>query len=181
MGLIAMAFGLLAAVIGGRDGQEVILQIGMLDAGMAADEAAGLEMVGGARAAAEEGPLHADQELAQRALHHGIEGDRLQAGVLDIGLEMVLQVLPDAGQVLDHRDLELPQMIGGTDARQHQDLRRIDGAARDDHLAPGAGDRLLARPSYIPRPMARRPSKRMRVVSARVTSSTLPRRIAGLR
>ena len=71
---------LLAPVIGGGDGQKVILQAGMLDAGAAADEAAGLEMIGRAGAGAEEGPLHADEELAQRALHHRIEGDGLQAG-----------------------------------------------------------------------------------------------------
>ena len=46
-----------AAVIARRDRQEVILQVGMLDAGMAADEAAGLEMVGGAETGAEERPL----------------------------------------------------------------------------------------------------------------------------
>src|SRR5436305_1004261 len=37
MGLIAMPLGLLAAVVGGRDGQEVILQVGMLDPRMTAD------------------------------------------------------------------------------------------------------------------------------------------------
>ena len=39
----------------------MILQVRMLDACMAADEAAGLEMVGGAETGAEEGPLDADQ------------------------------------------------------------------------------------------------------------------------
>ena len=66
MGLIAMAGLGLAAVVGGCDGQEVILQIGMLDARLAADEAAGLELVAGPRPGAEEGPFHADQKLAQR-------------------------------------------------------------------------------------------------------------------
>ena len=80
MSLEAIPLLLLASVIGRRDGQEMILEIGMLGPVAAADEAAGLEMIGGARPRADEGPLHADEELAQRALHHRIEGDGLQAG-----------------------------------------------------------------------------------------------------
>ena len=81
--------------------------------------------------------------LAERALHHGIEGYGLQAGMLDIGLQMVLQVLPHPGQVMDHRNVELAQMIGRADSREHQDLGRVDRPAGDDHLAPDAGRRLL--------------------------------------
>ena len=108
----------------------------MLDPGAAADEAAGLEMVGGAEAGAEEGPFHADQELAHR-VHRLVEGDRLQAGVLDIDLEMVLQVAADTRQVGHHRHGQRAELVGRPDAGQHQQLRRVDGAAAEDDLAGG--------------------------------------------
>ncbi len=110
-----------------------------------------------------------------------IEGDRLQAGMLDIGLEMVLQVLPHAGQVMDHRDAELR-----ADDRPAPmpDSIRICG----ELMAPPAtitsrrARAIVFCPAFrYSTPTARRPSKRMRVVSARVRSSTLPRRIAGRR
>src|SRR6185312_393307 len=112
-----------AAVVTRRDRQEVILEVGMLDADMAADETAGLEMVGGTESGAEERPLDADQELPQRVLQHGVERDRLQAAVLDVGLDVVLQVLPDTGQVLHDGNAMLTQMVRRSDAREQEDLR----------------------------------------------------------
>lgn len=46
-------------------------------------------------------------------------------------------MLPDAGQVLDHRDVELLQVVCGPDAGEHEELRRVEGAARDDDFPPG--------------------------------------------
>src|SRR5882724_12249080 len=66
MGLETVARLTRTAVIAGRNRQEMILQVRMLDAGMAADESSGLEMIGGAENGAEERPLDADQELSQR-------------------------------------------------------------------------------------------------------------------
>ena len=51
---------------------------------------------------------------------------------------MVVQVAPDAGQVGDDVDAEPPELLGRTDAREQQQLRRLDRAAADDHLALGA-------------------------------------------
>ena len=51
--LEAVLVDLLLAVVADRDRQEMVLQVGMLDAGAAADEAAGFEMVGRAEALAE--------------------------------------------------------------------------------------------------------------------------------
>ena len=50
---------------------------------------------------------------------------------------MVVEVLADAGKIVDRRDADLPQMRGIADARQLQELRRIDGARRYDDLAVG--------------------------------------------
>ncbi len=53
-------------------------------------------------------------------------------------LEMVLQVAPDPGQIEGDRNAETADLVGGSDPGQEQKLRRVDGAAREDHLAPGA-------------------------------------------
>src|SRR3546814_19255696 len=66
VGLGSVTAGGVAAVGVEGDGQEVILQVRMLDAGAAADEAAVLEVAGGAEAGAEEKPVDADQRLVPR-------------------------------------------------------------------------------------------------------------------
>ena len=50
---------------------------------------------------------------------------------------VVMQVLPDAGQILDERDADLLQMRLRADPREHQDPRALDRPAADDHLAIG--------------------------------------------
>ena len=51
-------------------------------------------------------------------------------------VDVVLQVLAHAGQVVHHRHTRLLQVGGRADARQLQQLRRPKGARRQDHLAP---------------------------------------------
>jgi hypothetical protein len=46
---------------------------------------------------------------------------------------MILQVLPHR-QIGQRRDAELAQMIGRTDPREHQQLRRIERSAAQDHF-----------------------------------------------
>ena len=50
--------------------------------------------------------------------------------------QMVLQILADR-QIDDRLDAHLAQMRGRADAGQHQQLRRVEGAAGEDHLALG--------------------------------------------
>ena len=50
-------------------------------------------------------------------------------------LQMVLQVLTNAGQVLDDRNFQILQQLAGTDPGQLQDLRRAYGPGRKDNLA----------------------------------------------
>ena len=50
--------------------------------------------------------------------------------MLHVGLDVVLQVLSDARQILHHGNAVLAQMVCRPDAREHQDLRRIDGRRR---------------------------------------------------
>ena len=101
---------------------------------------------------AEEQPLRADERplpLLQRRLHR----HRLRARVLHVDLEMVLQVLADAGQVVHDVDAERRQLARVADAGELEQLRRVDRAAAEDHLA--RADRLAAdarrRPRAFPR------------------------------
>src|SRR5205823_6172153 len=57
---------------------------------------------------------------------------------------VVLQALPDAGQVLHDRDAERRQMLLRADPRQHQQLWRVDGAAAQNDLASGTRFERLA-------------------------------------
>src|SRR4029453_7716068 len=102
---------------------------------VATDEAAGLEVVRRTRAAAEEQPLRADERPAPQLRRLRLHGHRFTAAVLDVHLEVVLEVLADAGQVLDRVDSESPKELAVADARQLEELRGVDGAAREDDLA----------------------------------------------
>src|SRR3546814_16718238 len=77
----------------------MVVQARVRDAGAWADEAGGLEVAGGAEAGLEEDPGDADHRLGPR-LQRRVEGDRLRAGVLHVDLQVVLQVLADAQQVV---------------------------------------------------------------------------------
>ena len=57
---------------------------------------------------------------------------------LEAGAGMLLQVAPDARAVVQHRDPVILEMRRRPDPAQHQQVRRIVGPARDDHLAPRA-------------------------------------------
>ena len=63
---------------------------------------------------------------------------RIVRHVAEDEIRMVLQVLPDAGQMMHARDAVLAKRGAIADARQHQQLRRLERAGGDDHLAPRA-------------------------------------------
>ena len=50
---------------------------------------------------------------------------------------MVLQVLPDTGEVGDQADAQVAQLPGRADAGQQEQLRRADRARAHDHLTSG--------------------------------------------
>ena len=133
----AVALQRLLAVVAHGGGQEVELDVGPLQRGVRADEAAGLEVVGHAEPAPEQHPFEADPELAQR-VHPAVQRDRLLAGVLDVDLGMVLQVLADARQVVQHLDARGLEHGARTDPGALQQMRRADRTGRDDHLAAAA-------------------------------------------
>ena len=138
MNLKAVARGERFAVIGNSERQEMILDIGVDNAGAAADMAAAFEMVGRAEAVAGEEPLQTNLRLAPEALR-GEQGDGLAAGHLHVEFEMIHQVLADAGGIVQDGDAVFPQLRCGADARAFEDDGRHDGTGRKDDIAPGLG------------------------------------------
>ncbi|KAG1179661.1 hypothetical protein G6F35_016215 [Rhizopus arrhizus] len=136
--LEAVCLDRVGAVVVDRHRQEVVLQVRPVELGVAADEAAGLELVAGADAGAQEQPLGADRRLVVQ-LQCRRQRHRLLALVLQVHLKVVLQVGADARQVVHQVDVEAAQQVGRADARTLQDLRRGDGAAAQQH----AGHRQL--------------------------------------
>ena len=72
----------------------------------------------------------APSALLEGAVDAVVERDRLGAAIDRARLEVVLQIVPDARQVVHHLDAVLPQMLGRADARQLEELRRVDRAGR---------------------------------------------------
>ena len=129
-----VALGGLAAVVADGDRQEVEHQVGPADLVVAADEPAGLEVVGGADTPTPEEPLRTDPGLVtvgqpRRDRH------RLGGGVLDVDLEVVLQVGTHAGQLDPGLDADGAQLLGVADAGQLQQLGAVERAAAQDHLS----------------------------------------------
>src|SRR6266404_8907243 len=113
------------------------LDVRVAHAGAAADEAAALEMIAGAEAILGEQPARADERAAyERYLR--IQGDGLAAGDLKVELQVILQVLAHARQRAHHVDAVGGELMLRADARQHQQLRRVDRTRAQDHLAPRA-------------------------------------------
>ncbi len=127
-----------AAVVVDRHRQEMELDVGPGELRAGADEAASLELVAGTDTLAGEQPLRTDRRLVVQ-LQRRVQRYRLGAGVLQVHLQMVLQVLPDTRQIVDQGDVQFAEQRRGADAGALQDLRRGDGASAQQHLAAGVG------------------------------------------
>src|SRR5207302_5589992 len=136
-----------------RERLHVELDIGALARRIGAGEQAELRRRHGERPAAKERVVERHAQLAEGRMIERVE--RLRAGDLvdQPKLQMVLQVLADAGLVEHDRYAELLRAGGGPDAREQQDLRRADRARRQDDLAPAA---RLARLAVLAPAHARR-------------------------
>src|SRR5581483_1469806 len=127
------------AVIVHGHGQEVELNVRIIDARATADETTGLEVVGRAQTLLGENPTGADERLAERR-HFRKERDGLLAGHLEIELQVILEVFTHPRQVVHYTDPEVGQLRARTHARELQELRRVDGTATDNHFPPCQGD-----------------------------------------
>ena len=86
-----------------------------------------------------EGASAQEEVLGQRAgeaqgVAVAVEGDRLPALVLDEGPEVILEIPAHAGKRVARGDSELAELVGRTDAREHQQLRGLVGAHAHQHL-----------------------------------------------
>ncbi len=81
----------------------------------------------------QEGPRH--REHPALGPHQAIGQRRGLRRMDGVDTQMVLQVAPHIAQVADRRDAQHLEIVGGTDARQHEQLRRVHRAAAHDHLA----------------------------------------------
>ena len=123
----------------GRQGLHVILQIRRLKRGVGLGEHA--ELAGrhrqGTTAAQEVFQPH--PALAPDRMGHRVE----RFGVLHLidsaDLQMVLKVLPNAGQIVQRVDPHAAQKVTLPDPRQLKDLGRIDRPRRKQHFALGLG------------------------------------------
>jgi hypothetical protein len=113
-----------------HDRHRVNLAVRRIEVIAGAEEAAGLADVGCQRAA----PL----VLEQRDVLRCLRGEqRFGVGeVADPDVDVILEVLPDR-QVSPGLDAVGLQFRGHADAGQHQQLRGVVGACRDDHLPVG--------------------------------------------
>src|SRR6185437_13444687 len=102
----------------------MILDVGMANTGATADEAAALEMIGGAEAIMAEQPARADRELRERPRGR-IERHLLRAGELEVEFQMILQIGADTRQIVHDRNGVLHEFRGGTDSGELQQLRGV--------------------------------------------------------
>ena len=122
------------AVVPDGDRQEVEHQVGIGDVVVAPYESSRLEVIRRAPPHAEEQPLGANERPPPR-LERRSHRDRLPAGVLDVDLQVVLQVLPDSGEVVHDVDAQSLQLVGVADARDLEEPGGVDGAAAQDDVA----------------------------------------------
>ena len=78
--------------------------------------------------------LHAGHDLPHRIGNHVIERDLLGTTHHHPDLQMILQVVADAGRVEHHADAVPPQQIRGADAGELQQLRRVVRAAGNQYF-----------------------------------------------
>src|SRR4051812_27636459 len=95
-------------------------------------------------------PLQADP-WAPPLREVGRQRNRLRAPVLDVHLEVILHVLADADEIVHDGDAERFEIGGVADARELEQLWRVERAAATDdlaaHRALDASAALRARPA----------------------------------
>ena len=129
--------------------------------------------------AVEIGHQHAHRHAVEA--HLAVEHAGTLARIGHVGADVVLQILSDR-QIGDAGDSHLAQMRGRADAGQHQELRRVERAARQDHFARRVGTLAGRRsPDAYSTPVARVPCIETRVACAPVSTVRFGRFFAGRR
>ena len=102
------------------------LRIGSRGAWIKAEKRTGLQPLLTAHAGAGEQILRARQEIVWK-LHMAPKRQWFGHPKFDLNLQMVMQVLPDTGQICRHIDIVLSQGIGWTNPTEHHQMWRADG------------------------------------------------------
>ena len=123
--------------IGGEQ-DEVELHVGRRHFRIGLEEAARIAGPDGEETLAQQRVAQARRDTARHAAHHVVDGVARVAAIVEARLIMILQVGADAFHIGDHFNPVLPQEIGGPDAGELQQLRRVECAARNNHLGVGA-------------------------------------------
>ena len=119
----------------GAEDDEMHLHVGCRDRRTGAEKSAGIARADGQQALAEQDVAQAPDKTLPPAVDDVVHGDRLGAAILEAHLEMILQIRADAGMIGNDGDAVLAQKLRGADAGELQNLRRVDRAGGEDHLA----------------------------------------------
>ena len=84
------------------------------------------------------GILQGHADPAEKGRRFLVQGQRVRHLEDRTDLQMILQVLPDAGERMADLDAMLSQLLRRPDAGEHHQLRRAEGAGGEDYLATGA-------------------------------------------
>ncbi len=123
------------------------LEVGLGDGLIALDETAGRSPGARHRPGSRRLPfLDAGREFL---VGHATDARLLSRMVCDDDVDVVLEVLADAGQIVDHLDAGPCEFVRRSDARQQQELRRVDGAGAEHDFGRGIGLLHLAQPQIL--------------------------------
>ena len=115
----------------GRD--KVVLEVGVSEVRTAADEAARLDITRAGGTGPVKEPLEACLDHPEPKLLF-VKADGLSAGLDNVDIQMILEVLPNPGEMVDRLHSNLAKVIRVADTRQHQKLGRVDRAPTQDDL-----------------------------------------------
>ena len=143
-------------------GRKWYSQIGIRHIVIAANESARFKMIAGTDSSPSKQPLQTNPWLPPPT-QCGVQADRLFTAILNINFRVVFQGLAHTRQVLHHFNPEGLQSFCGTDSRQLQKLRRVDGSATAQDFS---SSQTSIRPfSTTSTPTARLPSNTIRRTS----------------
>jgi hypothetical protein len=127
-----------AAVVVDHRHAEMQLDVRHIEIGPGFQEAAAFGEIRGHRATALAPVLPDRAKDARQTAERNAGEIRAVGGVAEDEVRMVLQVLADAGQMMHRGDAVACERFAVADTGQHQQMRAMKRARRQDHLAAGA-------------------------------------------